>query len=101
MLTEEQKKQFVNAVRDYSPELFDDEITVDKITATRDTVDDFLGQWGRRRDGERPEVPLEKQSTAYGDVFFWSDIKIGGRRGELYVQDFGEFRAVFFTGGTP
>lgn len=44
MLTEEQKKQFVNAVRDYSPELFDDEITVDKITATRDTVDDFLGQ---------------------------------------------------------
>ncbi len=80
----------------------DDMLTDEKIVETRDTVEDFFSANGRKltRQGKRPEVPYEQNTTLVGIVYQWDDVQArkGAQRGTLYVMDFGDARAAFFTG---
>lgn len=65
-------------------------VKAERVGQTAETVADFEDAWGE------PEV----EETPFGEVNFWEGIRRakGLRRGDLYVMDCGEFRAIYFTG---
>lgn len=81
-----------------------DMLTDEQVVETRDTVEDFFTANGRKlnRQGKRPEVPYEQNTTLAGIVYQWDDVQArkGARRGTLYVMDFGDARTAYFTGET-
>lgn len=108
MLTQEQRDTFRRAVASWNAcgsadcEI-DDVIGEDAdVVETRDTIEDFFSARGRRlnRKGERPEVPYEQERTAFGIVYRWENVQArpGARRGDLFVMDFGDTRACYFSG---
>lgn len=108
MLTQEQRDTFRRAVSSYiacgrADIGIDDVISSDDgVAETRDTIEDFFSANGRRlaRDGSRPAVPRELNTTDYGDLYIWDDVQArkGARRGTVYVMDFGDCRAAYFDG---
>lgn len=84
-------------------ELDADDICSDEAVAeTRETIEDFFNARGSRltRFGTKPETPLEKKQTIVGTLWVWTNqqSRIGARRGDLYVMDFGDARAAYFSG---
>lgn len=63
----------------------------EQVAQTRDTVADFIEKWGQ---------PADTQEYSFGTLLIWNDLQTrkGARRGDLYVMDFGEARAAYFSG---
>jgi len=110
MLTQQQRDTFrlalaslncygVKKVEDLD---IDNMLTDEQVVETRDTVENFFSANGRKlnRNGQRPEVPYEQNQTLLGVVFQWENIQVrkGAQRGTMYVMDFGDARAAYFTG---
>ena len=108
MLDQEQRDTFRRALASHNrlgarDVEIDDVCSDGDVVVTAETIENFFAASGRRlkRDGTRPDVPFEKNSTAFGDVFVWQNQQRGGkgaRRGTLFVMDFGTARAAFFDG---
>lgn len=109
MLNQLQRDQFrlaLAADNSYSVERIDDldidqEIEDSQVVETRDTLDQFFSQHGRklgRRDGKPTGQELCR--TIAGDLYKWEDVQSrpGKRRGTLFVMDFGDARACYFDG---
>jgi len=81
----------IEAFCDYVSAEWSYEIAPDDVTTTRDTLANFVEQWGAP-DG----------ATDYGKLPFtiWEDIQTrkGAQRGDLLVMDCGEFRLAYFSG---
>jgi hypothetical protein len=94
MLTTEQKETFRKAVDFLNGDksgtlecpLVDNN---DDVVTTSDTVDDFKKHAG-----------LVEKETAFGKLFVAENHQAGKglRRGDLFVMDFGDARAAYFTG---
>jgi hypothetical protein len=87
MLTEDQKTQFVTALENECG----CGITEDEVISTRDTVQNFIAQWGS---------PHECEQADDIEVLVWHKLQTrkGATRGDLYVMDFGRVRAAYFSG---
>lgn len=97
MLTTEQKELFARiqaAVEAHDGDL--DEVAdweilnPEKVVETRESVEDFVRRWGR------PTETLCGEHTVYS----WKRVQTapGKARGDLDVVDFGDARAVYFSG---
>lgn len=83
MLTETQKTQFF--------EVLDLSCAESVVVATRDTVEMLISRLG---------APHHTDKTQHGDVLIWNIFQtrqVAGR-GDLYMMDFGDVRAVYFCG---
>lgn len=108
MLNKEQRDLFRKALASYNAcgsdaVDIDDFISKDSdVVETSETLENFFDSNGRKllRNGKIPDVPYERNITAFGEIFVWENVqKIkGARRGNLYVMDFGDSRAAYFDG---
>ena len=110
MLNQKQRDTFrlaLASLNSYSAERVEDldinsVISDARVVETADTVEDFFKANGRKllKNGSRPVVPREQNTTLLGVVYTWDGVQArkGARRGTLYVMDFGTARAAFFDG---
>lgn len=108
MLTQDQRDTFRKAIASWndcgsSDVEVDDFISKDEyVVETQETIANFFSANGQKlgRNGKKPDVPYEKEKTAFGDIFIWNNIqkRKGAQRGRLYVMDFGSARAAYFDG---
>ena len=110
MLTQKQRDDFrlalaswnCNSITNVDELDIDEMITDDQIVETRDTIENFFDArgWRNDRNGNRPDVPREKNKTLLGDIFVWENqqSRKGAQRGTLFVMDFGDARACYFDG---
>lgn len=98
MLTNDQIEQFRLALAadnnggyEEDADLDDAYCEADEVVQTRDTVDDFTKQWGKPHDSEE---------YTGGTLMIWNKLQTrkGAQRGDLYVMDFGDARAAYFSG---
>jgi hypothetical protein len=80
------------------------EVEPDQVADVSDSIDDFFKNTPSRRlkDGSPDKHwHLTKYATFFGGaLYYWEDVQAakGLRRGDLYVMDFGDRRAAYFTG---
>lgn len=110
MLSQEQRDTFRRALASWNHlgatvVDIDDVLSDEQIVETRESIDDFFAAHGRRldRNGNRPAVPHEQEKTPFGTFFRWERVqaRAGLRRGDLFVMDFGDARACYFSGEQP
>lgn len=100
MLDEKQIIDFCNATSQYNSHEFGDETSwicePDEVALTRDTLENF-------KDGLAHGEPDEILETPVGELFIWFNRQSakGCQRGDLFVMDFGDARAAYFTGEVP
>jgi len=91
MLNDEQRTKFMLATAEYNTGWNGDVdesaalCSADQVTPTRDTVEQFVAEWGQ---------PSETED----DMRIWENVqrRNGETRGTLFVMDFGEVRGVYF-----
>jgi hypothetical protein len=115
MLTQEQRKTFAEALTANNigaetveeireeVEAYGYYVEPDDVADTGDTLDAYFDANGTmmKRDGT-PSRKLHEIATPVGTVYVWLGLqqRKGLRRGDLYVMDFGDRRAAYFTGET-
>lgn len=94
MLTTNQKDAFRISVAaldvDGEAERVEPWMLIDDVAETAETVEDFRARWG---------APRQARSAGH-TVFCWDNVQTrrGATRGDLRVVDFGDARAVHFSG---
>lgn len=98
MLSTQQIEQFRLATAANNNGGYEEDANIDdaycsgeQVAQTRDTVANFAEMWGK---------PHEIENYSFGALLIWHDLQArkGARRGDLYVMDFGDARAAYFSG---
>ena len=107
MLTQDQRDNFRLALasfnkcgRPVSLDDIDDMCDDADIVVTAETIADFKSARGAGYEVEHLKMPVEDVVRDIGELLIWKNIQTrkGARRGDLYLMDLGNARAVYFTG---
>jgi len=97
-LTSDQIEKFRLATAAHNASGYEEDATIDDslcseddVTATTETLADFIKSRG---------TPANIEKYSFATLYIWENqqARKGARRGDLYVVDFGDRRAAYFSG---